>query len=451
MAPATRYTRTGDGTHIAYQVIGDGPVDIVYVPGWIWESDLLWSEPRLSRFFERIASFSRLILFDRRGSGQSDPVVGAPTLEEQMDDVRAVLDAAGSERAAMWGVLEGGPMAMLFAATYPERTRALILYAAFARTVATHGYEWADSIDARNYRIDRTIANWGRGTMLDVLAPTLSGDSRLREWLGRLERRAAPPATARKMMEITGRTDIRHVLPSIRVPTLIVHRTHDPMMDVRHGRYLAEHIPDAKYLELPGSDSLIFASDHDRLLEEMREFLTGARHGREPDRVLATVLFTDLVRSTERAAELGDRRWRALLSEHYDAVRQALARYDGREIKTIGDGFVATFDGPARAVRAAQEATRAVAALGLELRAGLHTGEVEMMEDDVGGMAVHIAARVMAAAGAGEVVVSSTVKDLVVGSGIEFADRGMTELRGVPGEWRLWAALPAPALGAAAA
>ena len=439
MPPQTRYAVAADGTHLAYQVIGDGPIDLIYVPTWISQVEHLWEEPRVARFFARMAEFSRLILFDRRGSGLSDPVFTPPPLESQMDDITAVMDAAGSERAAIFATLEGGPMAMLFAATYPERTTGLVLYATFARSVAADDYPYADTAAARTERIEQALADWGDGSLIEGLAPTLVNDRNLHDWMGRLQRLAASPGTARKMMTITHVTDVRAILPSIQAPTLVLHRRHDPMMNIEHSRYLARSIPGAQYRELPGTDNLILLDDPEILISEAQEFLTGARAVREPDRVLATVLFTDLVGSTERAAELGDRRWTQLLNDHYGAIRRELGRFGGREVKTTGDGFLATFDGPARGIRCARGVIESVRSLGLQVRAGLHTGEVEVMGDDVGGMAVHIGARVMGLAGADEVLVSNTVKDLVVGSGFEFEDRGTVELKGVPGDWRLWA------------
>lgn len=439
MPPETKYTRAADGTHLAYMVIGDGPIDLVYVPTWISQIEHLWEEPRIARFFARFTEFTRLIMFDRRGSGLSDPIFQPPTLEEQMDDITAVMDAAGSERAAIFATLEGGPMAMMFAATYPERTTGLVLYATFARSVAAEDYPYADPEGERDARIEAVLQTWGDGSMLDGLAPSMTADRNLRDWMGRLQRLAASPGTARRMMTMAHVTDVRAILPSIRVPTLVMHREGDQMMNIGHSRYLAREIPGARYVELPGVDNLILLEDPDVLISEAEEFLTGARGTREPDRVLATVLFTDLVGSTERAAELGDRRWTQLLGAHYDAVRRELGRYGGREVKTVGDGFLATFDGPARAIRCARGVVESVGSLGLQVRAGLHTGEVEVMGDDLGGMAVHIGARVMGRAGADEVLVSNTVKDLVVGSGFEFDDRGTVELKGVPGDWRLWA------------
>jgi class 3 adenylate cyclase len=436
MAPVTRYAHSGD-VHIAYQVIGDGPRDLVYVPSWISQVEHYWQEPSIARYFNRLASFSRLIMFDRRGSGLSDPVVAAPTLEEQMDDVVAVMDAAGSERAAVFAQLEGGAMATLFAATHPERTTALVLYEAMARMSWAEDYEWAPRVEERRAWLSN---EWGDGSRLLGLAPRSGADPRLREWFARLERLAASPGTAAKFLMMNAQVDVRAVLPSIQVPTLVLHRADDQFIDIRHSRYLAEHIPGARYVELPGEEVISFGGESGSLLDEIEEFLTGARRGAERDRILATVMFSDIVDSTQRAAELGDRRWRDVLESIESAVGLELTRFRGRAIKTMGDGFLATFDGPARAIRCAtaiREAARSQ--FGLEVRSGLHTGEIEVIGNDVGGIAVHIGARVGASARPGEVLVSGTVKDLVVGSGIPFEDRGERELKGVPGTWRLWA------------
>jgi len=438
-APDTHYAKNGD-ISIAYQVAGDGPVDLVLVPTWFNNIDLLWEEPSVARFFERLSSFSRLVLFDRRGTGLSDQVADVPGLEDQMDDVIAVMDAAGVDRATVMGQLEGGAMSAMFAATHPERVTHLVLYATFARVVAGEGYEWAPTREQRSARLGDMFDTWGTGARLPVFAPSLAGDKSMQRWMARFERGSAPPGIVRPFVEAMADLDVRSVLPSIRVPTLVMQRAHDPFLDIRHSEYLVEHIPCAKFVQLPGHDNLILSGDVDSLLDEVEEFITGERpSNRDPDRALATVMFTDIVGGTERAAEIGDRRWRDLLETHYGVIRNQIHRFQGREVKTMGDGFLATFDGPARAIRCATASTDAVRSLGLDIRAGLHTGEVEIMGDDVGGMAVHIGARVGAKADAGEVLVSGTVKDLVVGSGFEFADRGSHELKGVPGEWRLFA------------
>ena len=437
MGSCTRYAKSGD-LHIAYQVAGDGPVDIVYVPTWIGQIEVLGEEPTIAAFDERLQGFSRLIAFDRRGSGLSDPWRGVPTLEDQIDDVLAVMDAVGSERAALLGTLEGGPLAMTFAASHPQRTSELILYASFARTRWAPDYDWPPKDEARAARLEAAVAQWGQGGVAAGIAPSRAGDPAFLEWAGKMERYSASPGTIRKIFDFVGETDIRHVLPTIRVPTLVMHRRDDPFIDVRHGRYLAEHIPNARYVELEGTDSLFSVGDSDAILGEIAEFLTGVRHQREPDRVLATVMFTDIVGSTERAAKLGDASWRSLLQRHDELIRREVDRHRGRWVKSTGDGVLATFDGPARAIRAATSIGEALGRLGMEIRSGLHTGEVEVIGEDVGGLAVHIGARVMGQAGPGEVLVSSTVKDLVVGSGIDFEHRGAHELRGIPGEWSLF-------------
>jgi class 3 adenylate cyclase len=436
---SAQYAKSGN-TNIAYVTHGDGPLDIVWVPTWISQCEYLFEEPSIAATFDRMASFARVLVFDRRGSGLSDPMSGAPpTLEEQMDDVLAVMEAAGSKRAAVVGSFEGGPMAALFAATHPDRTHALVLYATFARATWAPDYTWTWKAEDRDASSQQLVANWGKGMTAAGIAPGRMNDSDFMEWAARLERLAASPATIAKIIKLIGEFDVRHVLPSIRVPTLVAHRRDDTFINFEHALYFAEHIPGARLLELEGSDSLFSIGDTETFLGEVEEFLTGTRHEREPDRMLATVLFTDICKSTERAAELGDSRWRDLLERHDALFRKALERHRGREIKRTGDGFLATFDGPARAIRCAGSIAEAVRQLGIEVRSGLHTGECEVMNGDVGGLAVHIGARVMSAAQPSEVLVSSTVKDLVVGSGIEFEDRGTRELKGVPGDWRLFA------------
>ncbi len=438
VAPVARYAKSGD-LNIAYIVEGRGDIDLVWIPPWISQVEYLWAEPTLAAVLDRLTQFARVITFDRRGSGLSDPFFGAPTLEEQMDDVCAVLDAAGSERAAIAGTLEGGPMAALFAATYPERTEALIMYATFARATKDTDYDWAWSVEERDARMAELVDHWGEGRVAVGVAPSRSDDPEFVEWAGRLERLAASPASIRRILDLIGRFDVREVLPSIRVPTLLLHRSRDSFINVEHSRYMATRIPGARLVELEGEDNMFSIGDSEAIMGEIEEFLTGNRPEREPDRMLATVMFTDIVESTRRAADMGDRGWRFLLERHDALFRRALERHRGREIKRTGDGFLATFDGPARAIRCAASLSEAMGSLGLEVRAGLHTGELEVMNGDLGGLAVHIAARVMEQAGPCEVMVSSTVKDLVVGSELAFEDRGEHELRGVPGEWRLFA------------
>jgi class 3 adenylate cyclase/pimeloyl-ACP methyl ester carboxylesterase len=446
----TRYAKSGD-VHIAYQVVGDGPVDLVFIPGWITHIELGWDDPLQAAFFRRLAAFSRLIVFDKRGTGLSDrvPVNELPILEERMDDVRAVLDAVGSERAALMGVSEGGAMSALFAATYPERTAALILYGSFARAGATLMSQ--DELDARFRELEQ---NWPDAIDPCVPAPSLADDPGYRESWRTFIRHAASPGAALAMLRMNSQIDVRDVLPSIRVPTLVLYRDHarfghgasawrdegeDPITPGGEAAYLADHVPDARLVELPGVDHLPWIGETDPLLGEVEEFLTGVRTAPEPDRVLATILFTDIVGSTALAAELGDREWRALLERHHALVRRQLERFRGHEIDTAGDGFVASFDGPARGIRCAAAIADSMSALGLSIRAGLHTGECELADGKLTGIAVHIAARIAALASENEVLVSSTVKDLVIGSRMTFADSGAHELKGVPGEWSLFA------------
>jgi pimeloyl-ACP methyl ester carboxylesterase len=438
--PVTRYARSGD-VHVAYQVLGDGPVDMVIVPGFVSHLEVFFENPGIRQFGERLSRFARLIVFDKRGTGMSDPVSAVPTLEERMDDVRAVLDAVGSTRAVLVGVSEGGPMCVVFAATHPERTESVVLLGALARSTWAPDYPWASTrqglIEAA---VEFTAPQWGTGDNLEIFAPSLAGDEAMHEWWGRMERMAASPAMMQSTFEMFLDIDVREVLPLVRVPTLILHRVGDRVVNIGAARYMAEHIPGARLVELPGSDHVVWAGDVDAVAGEIEEFVTGARAELEEEleRVLATVMFVDLVGSTERAASLGDRRWRELLERYYGVVGAELARLRGRQVKTIGDGVLAVFDGPGRAIRCAQAITRAVGALGVEARVGLHTGECEMLGDDVGGIAVHIAARIVALSEPGHVLVSSTVKDLVAGSGLEFEERGSHVLRGVPGEWRLF-------------
>ncbi len=438
MVPETRYARSGD-LHIAYQVVGDGPVDLLWVPTWIWQIEHMWEWPVAARLFNRLTSFSRFITFDRRGAGLSERISGAPTLEEQMDDVVAVMDAVGSERAAVVAMLEAGSMACLFAATHPERTRALVLYEATPRMTAAPDYDWPLTREEREPLIEALGADWGSGERVLSLISPRGHNERFKQWAGRLERLAASPGAAVAFFRMQSEIDVRPVLPSIQAPTFVMHRVDDPVIDIRHARYLAEHIPDARLLELPGPYTLPFGPDQDELVDEIEEFLTGARHAPDPERILATVMFSDIADSTSRAAEMGDRRWRALLESMDGSIDSELGRHRGRVVKKMGDGMLATFDGPARAIRCAtaiRDAARSQ--YGIEVRSGLHTGEIELIGDDVGGIAVHIGARVSACADPGEVLVSGTVKDLVVGSGIAFEDRGERELKGVPGLWRLW-------------
>jgi len=441
MPPRTRYARSGD-LHIAYQVVGDGPLDLIFVPGWVSNVEECWEQPGLAAFLERLASFSRLILFDKRGTGLSDRVANdrLPTLEERMDDVHAVLDAAESEQAALFGHSEGGSMSVLFAATYPQRTRALVTFGVFARRRRSADYPWAPSDSDRAATIEQVESDWVTEDLVRPLVPSRSDDPAFLGQLATYYRRSASPGAAAQLLRMNTAIDVRAILGTIRIPTLVLHRTDDRDALVEEGRWIASRIPGASFVELPGGDHLFWVGDSDTVLNEIEAFLTGVRPVPNPDRVLATILFTDVVASTEMAARLGDRRWSEALETHRAEVRTALGRWRGEEIDTAGDGFLAIFDGPARAVRCALAIRDGAGVAGLEVRAGLHTGEIERRGRDVAGLAVHIGSRVMAAAGAGEVVVSSTVKDLVAGSGITFADRGTHVLKGVPDEWRLYTA-----------
>jgi pimeloyl-ACP methyl ester carboxylesterase len=432
----TRYARSGD-VNIAYQVTGGGALDLVLVAGFVSHLDMDWDEPRSAHFLERLGSFSRLIRFDKRGTGLSDRPGGLPDLETRMDDVRAVMDAVGTEQAALFGYSEGGPMAILFAATYPERTRALVLYGSYAKRVdPDDDYPWAPTRDDRLEEAAETERSWASDNQLGKMAP--SADASLERWSSTRARASASPGAARDLILMNSEIDVRPVLSAVRVPTLLLHRRGDLDSSPDESRYMAERIPGARFVELDGVDHVPWI-DSDQIVDHVEEFLTGAPSVRAPDRVLATLLFTDVVASTGRAAALGDRRWRQLLDRYYAFVREELARFGGVEVDTAGDGTLARFDGPARAVRAALGIVESVRSADLAVRAGVHTGEIELTREGVAGIAVHIGARISALAGPDEVLASSTVKDLVVGSGLEFVERGATELRGVPGTWNLYA------------
>jgi class 3 adenylate cyclase len=440
--PQTRYALSGE-ISIAYQVSGEGPFDLIITPGFVSHLDESWQEPSFARCLRRIGSFCRLIRFDKRGTGLSDREAGVPSLEQRMDDIRAVMDDAGSERAAIMGVSEGGPMSALFAATYPERTEALILYGTYARTAWAPDYHWRTRSDNADVRDETMRKTWGspasvRAMAAGWLAPSMAHDERFCEWLGRFVRLGASPGAAVALTRMNRSIDVRDVLPSIHVPTLVIRRAEDPAGLLEDSSYLAEHIPGAKLVNLSGRDHMFFVGDADAFVDEVEEFLTGGRTAQEVDRILATVLMTDIADSTAHAARLGDQRWRCLLDEHNNVAQKAIARFRGRAIKNTGDGYVATFDGPARAVRCAFAMRDEVGRLGLSIRAGLHTGEIELIGDDIGGIAVHTAARVAAKAEANEVWTSRTVRDLVAGSGLEFSERGDFELKGIPGTWPLF-------------
>jgi pimeloyl-ACP methyl ester carboxylesterase len=441
MPPETRYTRNGD-VNIAYQVVGDGPLDLVFVHGWAWSFDPGWDMEPIARFYRRLASFSRLILFDKRGTGLSDrvPPDNLPTLETRMDDMRAVMDAVGVERAAVLGHSEGGAMCALFAATYPARTKALVMVGSPARTMWAPDYPLG-ATDEELEELERSILEgWNADlvrALLQAYGPSIVDDEEQVRAYARAAARGASPTAAAALTRMSAMVDVRHVLPVIRVPTLVLHRADEVLADA--SRYGGERIPGARVVEVPGTDHMPWLGDQERILEEIEEFLTGVRPHPALDRVLATVLFTDIVGSTELAADLGDRRWRDLLEQHNTLVRRELDRFRGRELSTAGDGFLATFDGPARAIACACSIRDAARRLGLQIRFGLHTGELELAGSEIRGIAVHTGARVVGKAGPGEVLASSTVRDLVAGSGLEFEDRGSHELKGVPGEWRLYA------------
>jgi class 3 adenylate cyclase len=435
--PETRYARSGE-LRIAYQIVGSGPLDLVFVPSFVSNLELFWEMPEWAQFFTRLAAFSRLILFDKRGTGMSDRVAGIANLEDRMDDVRAVMDAAQCKRGALFGASEGGPMSLLFAATYPERAQALVLCGTYARYPLASDDAWKQHLE----EIDRL---WGTGQYtLSRFLPSGKAEERMREVIARFERQSASPGAVIAIRKMNREIDVRHILPAIRVPTLVMHRAGDLVAPVDGARYLADNIPGAKFLELPGNDHYFLFEPEivDRIAGETEEFLTGSRSQvADIDRVLATVLFTDIVDSTKRAAALGDRQWRTLLDRHDAAVQQQLARFRGREVKNLGDGFLATFDGPARAVRCAVAICDSMRPLGIAVRSGLHTGEIEPKRNDVAGIAVHIAARVAAQAEAGETLVSSTVRDLVAGSGLSFRDRGIHELKGLPEALHLYSVM----------
>ncbi len=439
--PETRYARSPEGC-VAYQVFGQGPLDLIFIPSWVSNLDVMWEEPALAHFLRRLALFSRVICFDKRGGGVSDTVSldALPTLEQWSDDVRTVMQAAESRQAALLGLGAGGQMAMLFAASHPDLASALILVNSSARRLRAVDYPWGLPAERLPERLERIEALWGTGGNLDYIAPGAAGDARFRSWYARFERLSMGPRAAHAIVAAGWESDLRSVLPAIRVPTLIMHRTGDRYFRVEQGRYLAERIKGSTYVELAGEDHLFYMGETDAMLAELQQFLTGMRSMPEIDRVLATVLFTDIVGSTERAAALGDRAWRELLMTHREIVHRELDRYRGREIKFLGDGLLATFDGPARAIHCAAALVEVMHGLGMEIRTGLHTGEIQFSCGDIEGIAVHIGARVMGQAQPGDVIVSSTVKDLVAGSGIQFQDRGLHVLKGVPGKWRLFAA-----------
>lgn len=435
-----RYANSG-GVNVAYQVSGAGPVDLVFVGGWITHIEAAREDPGIARFQDSLRRFSRVVDFDKRGTGLSDRVPDAqlPTMEERMDDIRAVMDAVGLERASLLGSSEGGSLAMLFAATYPHRTAKLVLWGSHASMVRRPGYPWGMTAEELEEAARAYGERWGTGVGLSAFLPSRPDDPAARRWWARFQRMAASPGAAVALLRMNAQIDVRGALSAISAPTLVLHRRDDVISTIEHARYLAEHIAGARLVEFAGTDHWPWVGETGPIVEEIEEFVTGARHTPEPERALATILFTDIVGSTERAVELGDSAWRDLLQRHDAIVRDALARHRGREVKTVGDGFLATFDGPARAIRCAFAIRAHASDLGLDVRAGLHTGECELIGEDIGGLGVHIGARVAALAEPSEVLVSRTVTDLVAGAGIEFRSRGTHKLKGVPGDWELFA------------
>jgi class 3 adenylate cyclase/pimeloyl-ACP methyl ester carboxylesterase len=440
MVPTTHYAKSGD-VHIAYQVVGEGPVDLVLIHGWISHLEYQWEDPASARFLNRLASFSRLIVFDKRGTGLSDRVAESalPTLEQRMDDIRAVMDAAGSHRAVIFGISEGGSLSTLFAATYPARTAALIMYGAYAKWIRAEDYPWAPTREEHEAAFIAYERHWGTPIGLKILAPGAANDERVRQWWAHYMRVSASPGAGVTLYRMNVEVDIRAILPAIRVPTLVLHRSGDRLQPCQGARYMAGQIPSAKFVELPGDDHIPWIGNADPLLSEIQEFLTGEPPLLEADRVLATVLFIDIVQSTQRAAAIGDSRWRDLINNYQQQVGKEVTRLGGRVVNTAGDGVFATFDGPARAIKCARAVRDVVGTLGLAIRCGIHTGECVIEGNNVAGIAVHIGARVAARAAPGEILLSSTVKDLIAGSRVECLDRGSHLLKGVSGRWRLFA------------
>jgi class 3 adenylate cyclase/pimeloyl-ACP methyl ester carboxylesterase len=438
-----RYAKSGD-LRIAYQEFGESlpeqDVELVFVPGFISNLDMAWEVDTMVPIFERLGSFARTVVFDKRGTGLSDRDLGFGSIEERMDDIRAVVDAVGFERPAIFGISEGGPLALLYAATYPERVRSLVLYGTMARTLEAPDYPEGTTPEMSQLLVDGVEERWGTGSSMSAFIQHIPRDPDVRELVARYARGAASPRMVRQIIQRNIEIDVRSVLPAISVPTLVLHSTGDPIVDVARGRYIAEHVPGAKWVERDVDYHMHYDGTKVWYLDEIEEFLTGSRPVSAPrlERVLATVLFTDIVGSTERAAEVGDQEWHALLDRHDDVVTRRVAAFDGRLVKTTGDGVLATFDGPSRAVACAQAIRDGVAAFDLEVRAGVHTGELERRGDDIGGIGVHIGSRIAGLAGPGEVWVSRTVKDLTAGSELAFVERGSYALKGVPGEWELY-------------
>ena len=440
--PETRYAKTAGGVHIAYQVVGEGPPDIVYANSFMGHVEVSWEYPPAARFYERMAAFSRLVLFDRRGTGLSDPIVEQFTIEDRSDDLRAVMDAVGLERAVLLGSSEGASACAYIAALHPERVSALVLFSpALGGFVDIEGQgpgAWSAAL--RDRVLESLDEAWRTGAGVDVINPSLADDADARSWYARYFRLSASPSLVRMLMKRNFEIDVRGFLPSISVPTLVLHRSEESWVSVAHGRYAAAHIPDARLVELPGTDHYIWEQNADAVVDEIEEFLTGVRRGREPQRALKTLVVTDIVRSTDHAREVGDAEWRKLLDRQDMLVQRQIARFGGRFVKNTGDGVFATFDGPVSGIRCALAVRESMRGLGLQVRAGVHAGEVELRGDDVGGIGVHIGFRVAAAAEAGEVLVSRTVADLIAGSEVRLTDRGEYELKGIPERWHLFAA-----------
>lgn len=437
--PETKYAKSA-GINIAYQVVGEGPIDLIFVPGWVSNIEYSWEYPAYAKFYNRLASFSRLILFDKRGTGLSDRVAETelPTLEQRMDDVRAVLDAVGSERAVVFGFSEGGNLSVLFAATYPRRTIALVTFGIFASRIWSEDYPWAPKIEHRKKWIESLEEKWGGAVDIQKIAPSAAHDKRFRDWWATYLRRSVSPKAVVALAKMNSQMDIRDILSTVRVPTLILHRSGDEEVNIEEGYYIRDRIADSKFVELQGNDHFPIVGDSDSIIDEVEEFVTGIRPVKGHDRILATVMFTDIVGSTEMIEEMGDKKWKELLHEHRQLIRNNLIEYRGNEIETIGDGFMATFDGPARAIHCSSSILKSMEQIEINLRVGIHTGECEILDDGIAGIAVHVAARVVSTSSAGEVVVSRTVKDLVAGSGIEFEDRGFHSLKGLDERWQLY-------------
>jgi pimeloyl-ACP methyl ester carboxylesterase len=437
LTPETQFARAGD-INVAYQVVGDGPIDLLYAQGWLTNIEYAWESPDYARFLTKLGRFSRLIFFDKRGTGMSDREVGAATLEQRTEDIKAVLDAVGSKRTALYGASEGGNMATLFAATYPERVSHLILFGCFARRAWAPDWPIGETREEFEARLEDWLRNWGKPFELDTGAPSVADDPAARAWFAAYLRFSASPNAMRKLTTLNYELDIRHILPAVTVPTLVLHRRHDQWVELAHAEYLAEHIPEAELRVLPGADHLQWYGDQDGLIAEVQEFITGERAKTSIERALLTVVMLDIVDSTGELASMGDERWRAVLNSLDEAVDKRVPAHQGKRIKHTGDGYLLAFTGPSRAIECSQAIHRDAVRLGLSLRTGIHTGECERRGDDLSGLAVHAAARCMESAASGQIVASRTLRDLVAGSGHEFSEFGTAALKGLPGEWELF-------------